>query len=103
MTPRDETEQLVLDAMDEVAELLPPGSDWSAGSDEPLMEAHGGCLDSLGVVNLMVAVESRIEQRFGRSVSLAEAFEEPPESSPFRSVATLTEYLEARIEDGDHG
>lgn len=63
----------------------------------PLLESDGGPLDSLGVVNLMVAVEGRLAAAFGRSVSLAEALACPPEDSPFRTVADLTAYVERML------
>lgn len=53
---------------------------------------YGGALDSLGLVNLLGAVEEAIEDEFEVSVSLADEKALSQESSPFRTIGSLAEY-----------
>ena len=54
-------------------------------------------LDSLGLVNLIVALEREVEKDLGRAVSLSapEVMFEP--ESPFASVRSLAEYIASRL------
>lgn len=59
-----------------------------------------GVLDSMGLVTLVVAVEQAIEDRFGRSVALADEKALSQERSPYRSVSSLAEYALSQIQAG---
>ena len=82
-------EGAVEDALRDLEGLLPPGTTIPSGEDTPLLEEGGGPLDSLGVVNLMVAVEEAVERATGRSISLMEWLGLGAEEGPFRSRRTL--------------
>jgi acyl carrier protein len=51
-----------------------------------------GILDSMALVTLVVAVEQAIEDRFGVTVSLADAKAMSQKYSPFRTIGSLTTY-----------
>lgn len=51
-------------------------------------------LDSLGLINLIVAVEQNIEDEFDVTITLADERAMSQETSPFRTVGTLTDYIE---------
>lgn len=87
-------------ALEEVATMLPPGTKLPEGADAPLLEAEGGPLDSLGVVNLMVAAEGAVNEALGTDLSLAEFLAEPPESSPFRTRRSLQEAIAGLLGTG---
>lgn len=95
--------RLIFEALDAIRETLPKGTALPATLDAPLLEAAGGALDSLGVVNLMVEVEGRVQSEMGASVSLVPALAELPATSPFRSVGTLADYLETLLPGGLDG
>ena len=88
-------------AVKEVAAMLPPGTQLPQGPEAPLLEAEGGPLDSLGVVNLMVAAEGAVNEALGTDLSLAEFLAEPPESSPFRSRRSLQEAIVRLLSTGE--
>jgi len=90
-------QRIIFDALDAVRDILPPGVSLPSSPSAPLLEADGGALDSLGVVNLIVEVESRVEAEFSRSISLVSALAEMPETSPLRTVATLAAYVAAQL------
>ena len=54
---------------------------------------EGGAVDSLGLVRLVMAVERKVEDDFGRAVSLTDEKAMSQRNSPFRSVGALIEYL----------
>lgn len=87
----------VSDVLAEIEPMLPPGSTIPVDPEAPLLEADGGPLESLGVVNLMVALERRMSLDFGSSVSLADALAEPAGSSPFRTRKAIEAYMAARL------
>lgn len=62
----------------------------------PETEIHGSAngLDSLGLINFVVAVEEGVERDFGTALVLSDDRSLSQEPSPFKSVATLTEYIE---------
>jgi acyl carrier protein len=66
------------------------------GDEAPLYGGEG-VLDSLALVQLVLAVEDAIEERFGVNVSLADKRAVSQTSSPFRTIGTLTAYVEVRL------
>jgi acyl carrier protein len=58
-----------------------------------ILFGKGGPLDSLGLVNLIVATEQQIEEDFGIPISLADERAMSQETSPFRTVDRLVNYI----------
>jgi len=52
-----------------------------------------GQLDSLSMVNLVVALEEAIKREFGESIPLIDDNTTDPESSPFRTIGSMADYL----------
>lgn len=50
-------------------------------------------LDSMGLVNLITILEEKIEERTGRFISIADERAMSLESSPFKTIGTLIEYV----------
>ncbi|MGE3975621.1 MAG: acyl carrier protein [Bdellovibrionales bacterium] len=50
-------------------------------------------LDSLGLINLIVATEENLENRFGLVLTLADERALSQKESPFRTVASLVDYI----------
>lgn len=97
----DQFEDIVTAALDDVASLLPPGTIVETTGDFALLGTSGGPLDSLGLVNLMVTLESHVAESLGKSMSLAESLAFVPEESPYRTPATLAQYLREVVNAGD--
>ena len=51
-------------------------------------------LDSLGLVNLIVAVEQNIEDEFDITITLADDRAMSQKHNPFRTVGSLADYIE---------
>jgi acyl carrier protein len=79
--------------------------------DDPVMEKsfettiHGdsSALDSLGLVNFVVAVEENVEKAFGSSLMLADDRALVEEPSPFQSVGNLAVYVETLLREEREG
>jgi len=92
---------LIWDAIDEVNELLPEDARVERSADAVLL-GESGALDSFGLVNLVVALEQRIEDEFGVSLTLADEKAMSYSRSPFRSVTTLADYVQALLNNASH-
>jgi acyl carrier protein len=57
-----------------------------------------GFLDSMALVTLVVALEQGIEEKFGISVTLADAQAMSQERSPYRTIQALAEYAILRMQ-----
>ena len=56
-------------------------------------------LDSLGLVNLITAIETGIEDLTGNYIPIADERAFSLESSPFKTVETLANYIEVLINE----
>src|SRR4051812_14530423 len=63
----------------------------------------GRNLDSLGIVSLIAELEERIADAFSVNITLADERAMSQKTSPFRSVETLTKYVELLINEQKAG
>jgi acyl carrier protein len=87
---RDKVHEIVDHAIDEVNELLPPGQQMPKDPDTVLL-GQGGKLDSMGFVNLLVALEAELETQLGLKAVLAD--EAMNNGEELRTVGDLHELL----------
>lgn len=66
--------------------------------DAPLQGPESG-LDSLGLINFVVAVEEGVEREFGVAVVLGDDRALDQDPSPFESVRALAAYTETLIDE----
>jgi acyl carrier protein len=92
----------VYEAIDEVNGLRPSTQQLPKSTDTVLM-GEGGRLDSLGLVNLVVATEQRVQDAFGVRVTLASDRAMSQRNSPFRTVQSLVEFVGMLLEEQGHG
>jgi len=89
--------QAIYAAIDEVNDQLPKGRQLEKTPNAKLFDSEG-VLDSLGLVNLIVAVEEQIESRLNTTVTLADEKAISQRNSPFRTVSTLVEYIQKQTQ-----
>lgn len=89
-------------AIQEINRTLPEKGRLRCSPDTPLVGA-GGQLDSMGLVNLVVAAEQAIEDEFGASVNLGDRRARSETPSPFRTVGSLAAYIGTLIGERQHG
>lgn len=68
------------------------------GPGTPLF-GRDGVLDSLGLVSVLVEIEQRVADTLGRTVSLMDDRAMSQTASPFRTVASLADYLARQLSD----
>ena len=86
-------EDVVFRAIDHVNELLPDAL--AKRADEPL-GGVGSKLDSMGIVNLIVAVEEEVVRQCGAQISLAD-LRGNGASDPLETVGSLVRYLQGAL------
>ena len=87
---------LIYVTLDEYNEQLSDELQLEKSSDTKLF-GRGSKLDSLGLVNLIVAVEQNIEDEFDVIITLADERAMSQEHSPFRTVGSLVDYIEVLL------
>jgi acyl carrier protein len=68
--------------------------------DTTVLFGQNGVLDSMGLVSAVVAVEQAIEDRYGATVSLADARAMSQKSSPYRTIGSLADYALGLMQEG---
>ncbi len=61
----------------------------------------GGVLDSLGLINIIVAVEAKIDELLDAQISLADEKALSQTQSPFKSVESLASYIQMILGSND--
>ena len=67
------------------------------GETTHLYGGKDGTLDSLALVNLIVDLEEKVEDSFGKEILLTDERAMSQRRSPFRSVKTLCDYIESLL------
>jgi hypothetical protein len=98
----EKIEAAVFRAVDDVSQLLPADQRLRKSADTPLTGSNA-VLDSLGLVNFLVAVESSIAESLGVSISLISEDSMSRQPSPFSTIGSLTAYALALVEKQTHG
>ena len=91
---------LVSDCMKELFDQDDGKPNGQLNADTPLF-GKDGTLDSVDLVNLIVAVEEAIEARYGIAVTLADERAVSRKHSPFLTIGSLAQYSADRI--AEHG
>ena len=68
-------------------------------SEETVLVGSDPVLDSLGVVQLIVEVEQRVESQHGISLTLANDKAMSQKNSPFRTVGVLADHVVATAQE----
>ncbi len=99
MTTRDDIQQMIYSAIDEVNAAQSPDQQLSKRPDAILF-GEGGSLDSLGLLTFVLQVEQRVQGAGHAAFTLTD--EEAMAATPvaFRSVRSLTEFIAQRIGPG---
>ena len=92
MQVEEKIRQTIFSAIDELNEQLPAGSKL-VKSTETVLFGNDGSLDSLGLVNLIVITEQKLEEVFEVSLTLADERAISQKNSPFKTVKTLVSYI----------
>ena len=84
--------ELMFQAIDEFSEQ--PGTPEIEKSPETPLFGPSSVLDSLQLVNIIVALEQKIEEEFGRAIgAIANERAMSQKSSPLRTIGTLADFV----------
>lgn len=90
---RDKIIQAIFEAIDDINKQTAKNKRLLKSPDTKLFGGDGP-LDSLGLVNLIVATEQRLENLCGLSISLAEENVLDEDESRFETVASMADFVE---------
>ena len=100
MTRNQQVIDAINSAVDELNEVLDPEERLAKSADVALI-GQDARIDSLGLVNLIVLVEEKIQQQFGVGITLVDERAMSQSKSPFRTLGTLAEFVEELL--AEHG
>lgn len=94
-------EKITAIIIEELAELLSEMAPNYTGAVDETTRLYGknGTLDSIGLVNLTVAVEERVADELEKNVILADERAMSMKVSPFSQVKRLAEWVEILIKE----
>jgi acyl carrier protein len=90
---------LLLGAVIEVNAML-PATKRIEDRPDTILSGPGG-IDSLTLVNLVVELESRIEDQFDLELTLADGID--ADQDPFQTIDTLADYVASQLAEAGHG
>jgi len=97
MAMEDRVLEAIYAAIDELNEMLAEEAKLRKSPETPLVDGPRQ-LDSLGMVNLVVTLESSLENTFGLALNLADALESDEMMDIFRSVGSLRDHIVGRLD-----
>ena len=98
MSERESVLGVVLAAVETYNLQVPEGERIDSARGMPLFGKKGR-LDSLGLVNFIVAVEEECEEAFDLSLSLADERAFAKNHNPFRTIDALVDYVTTVIRE----
>jgi len=66
-------------------------------STETILSGEGGQLDSLGIINFIIAVEQKLEDRFHIEITLTDEKIITAMDGPLHTIGTLADYIVERL------
>ena len=102
MTARNKILKGIYVAIDEVNEQLPEDQNLEK-SLETVLLGSSGKLESVNLVNLLVAIEENIEEAFDIPISITDERAVSEKNSPFRTVETLCNFMLNLLDEKQNG
>jgi acyl carrier protein len=99
---RNQVEEMLFELIEEMNEKRPEDQRIEKGESTQLF-GEGSVLDSLGLVNLIVAFEQKIQGDLGFPITLADERAMAQKPNPFRSVELLVDYAVMLIKEKANG
>lgn len=91
-------EKIIVEVLVELNEEL-ENENLNNPTSETKLYGGSGALDSLALVSLITDLEERISDEFEKDIILADEKAMSQRISPFRSVETLTNYIQKLLEE----
>ena len=91
--------KVIHQSIDELNENLNEGKPLNK-TDNTILFGKGGQLDSLVLVNLFVLIEQNIEDKLDATITIADERAMSQKNSPFKTIGTLTNYIDMVLKQG---
>ena len=88
---------IIFESIDEANEVRPK-HEWIRKELEAQLVGPQSGLDSLGLLNLVLSVEAKINDKFASAIDLSATLALDPSTSPLRTVSTLAGYVESQLQ-----
>ena len=98
MGNRKTIENLIITSVKEINEQLSQEQQLGQ-STKTVLFGKDGKLDSLDLVTLLVIIEQNIEDEFDVSITIADERAMSQKHSPFRTIGTLTDYIDTLLKE----
>ena len=95
---QEKIEKIIIEVLNEMNEEL-ENENLNNPTSETKLYGGSGVLDSLALVSLITDLEERISDEFEKDIILADEKAMSQRTSPFRSVETLTNYIQKLLEE----
>jgi acyl carrier protein len=92
----DEIETIVYEAIRRVNEEM----DHPALKEPTLQSKLFEALDSMGVLDFILEVESALQDRYGRYIQIADEWSMDPQKTPFQTIESAVEFIRKRVDNG---
>ena len=102
MTERDKILKSIYEAVDEVNEQLPEDQALEKSPDTVLL-GESGKLESIDLVNILVATEENIEETFDTPISITDERAVSEKNSPFKTIDTLCDFISNLLKENSDG
>ena len=101
MSKNERIKQVIINSISEVNLNLPKERQLGESTDTVLF-GEGGELDSLGLINLIVAVEQNIQDEFESTITLADERAMSQKQNPFRTLGSLEGYIAVLLDNNEN-
>jgi len=102
MTELEKILNCIYEGVDEVNEQLPDGQKLKKSPDTVLL-GESGKLESIDLVNVLVATEDSVEEEFGVPISITDERAVAEKNSPFATIRTLSEFISNLLKENSDG
>ena len=97
MSKKEIVIQKIMNAIDELNQQLPDDEQVEKSLDT-VLQGKSAKLDSLGLTNLIVTTEQKIEEEFGIPISLTDVAMASSDGNPFATIDTLADCICALLD-----
>jgi len=98
---KEEIIKVLYASIDDINEKLPKEEQLEKSLDTSLFGPSGN-LDSLGIINLIVVIEQKINEVFGFTITLANEKAMSQKDSPFKTIGTLVDYISSLLKENSN-
>lgn len=92
MPQNEKIQEVIYAAIDDYNSTMPE-DDRVPKTPDTVLFHKSGKLDSVGYINLSVALEARIQSDLGVAITLFAQYPDYPGKEPLKTVASLTEFI----------